>query len=139
MNDRPAPKLTQSIGPAMHGLLDYLLVIILIIGPRVAGFAASTIQAKFCWVIAVLLLILSILTRYPLGAKKLIGFVSHGVVEIVIGIALVILPWTRDFARGVLSRNFFVCVGLLILVIWAFTDFRNTRGRATTTSSSKTS
>jgi hypothetical protein len=124
-------KVTRSIGPATHGILDYLMVIILVIGPGVAGFAPSTAQAKYCWAIAALLFIVSILTRYPLGAKKIVGFVSHGVVEMVIAIVLIVLPWMRGFAAGVHSRDFFVSIGVLFLVIWALTDFRNLRGRAT--------
>ena len=134
--------ITRSIGPATHGILDYLMVIILAIGPRVAGFSPSTTQAKFCWAIAALLLILSILTRYPLGVKKLIGFLSHGIVELVIAVGVLVLPWTRGFASGVLSRNFFVSIGMLFIVIWALTDFRNLRARAissSTTPSSKPS
>ena len=128
---------SRSIGPGMHGVLDYLVVILLAIGPGVAGFTPSTAQAKFCWAIAALLLILSLLTRYPLGVKKAVGFVSHAIVELAIVIALLVLPWTRSFARGVLSRNFFLCIGVLLAVIWALTDFRNLRARIT--SSSRTS
>lgn len=127
----------RSIGPGMHGVLDYLFVILLAIGPGVAGFAPSTAQAKFCWAIAALLFIVALLTRYPLGVKKVVGFVSHAVIEVAVIVALLVLPWTRSFSHGVLSRNFFICIGVLLAVIWAFTDFRNLRGRVT--SSSKTS
>ena len=130
--------ITRSIGPATHGILDYLMVIILAIGPGVAGFSPSTAQAKFCWAIMALLFILSILTRYPLGVKKVIGFVSHGIVELVIAVVILVLPWTRSFSAGVLSRNFFVGIGVLIAVIWTLTDFRNVRARPVRPSSSKT-
>ena len=123
--------LWRSIGPAMHGVLDYLFVILLAIGPGVTGFAPSTAQAKFCWAIAALLLIVSLLTRYPLGVKKIVGFVSHAIIEMAIVVALLVLPWTRSFSSGVLSRDFFITIGVLLAVIWALTDFRNLRGNAT--------
>jgi hypothetical protein len=129
--------LWRSIGPAMHGVLDYLVVILLIFGPGITGFAPSTAQAKFCWAIAALLLVVSLLTRYPLGVKKAVGFVSHAIIEMAIIVALLVLPWTRGFSSGVLSRDFFITIGVLLAVIWALTDFRNLRGRVT--SSSKTS
>jgi len=120
--------LLRSIGAVSHGIIDYVLAVLLLFGPEIAHFAGR--QAIWCRLIGALLLIVALLTRYPLGIVKMIGFVSHGVVEIILGIALLILPWTRGFSAGVLSRNFFVSMALLILVVWLLTDFRAIRGRS---------
>jgi len=120
--------LLRSIGAVSHGIIDYVLSVLLLFGPEIAHFAGR--QAIWCRLIGALLLIVALLTRYPLGIGKMIGFVSHGVVEVVLGIALLILPWTRGFSAGVLSRNFFVSMALLILVVWLLTDFRAIRGRS---------
>ena len=66
-------------------------------------------------------------TRYPLGIIKVIGLGIHGFIELLLAICLIAAPWYGNFARGVLSRNFYVMLGLLMLVLWFLTDFRGVR------------
>jgi hypothetical protein len=103
------------------------MVIILFFGPGVAGFTGR--QATMSSTLAVTLLILAILTRYPLGILRLIRFPVHGALELIMAILIVILPWLANFWRGVHSRNFFVLVGMVMLIIWFMTDFRGSRGQ----------
>jgi hypothetical protein len=123
-------KLHRSIGPVSHALIDYAFAILIAIAPRVVGFDGR--QARWCYLFAALLFILALLTRYPLGVFRLVGFVSHGVVELLLALVLIVLPWAAGFWPGVLSRNFYVCMGVLMIAVWALTDFRNVRsaGRA---------
>ena len=115
----------RSIGAFPHGVIDYLMVVILVIGPGVAGFRGH--QATLCYLLAAVHFALTILTRFPLGVLKYIGFPIHGAIEFVVGLLLIVLPWIASFARGVLSRNFFVAIGALILLIWFLTDYRGLR------------
>jgi hypothetical protein len=126
----------RSIGSWSHGIIDYAMVIFLIIGPRLIGFNGK--QATFCYILAAVHLALTVLTRFPLGVLKVLGFPLHGVVEFLAAIVILALPWIAAFARGVLSRNFFVSVGLLLLFVWALTDYRGLRGNPPPTSSSTT-
>jgi hypothetical protein len=126
----------RSIGSWSHGIIDYAMVIFLIIGPRLIGFSGR--QATFCYILAAVHLALTLLTRFPLGVVKVVGFPLHGVVEFLAAIVILTLPWVAAFARGVLSRNFFVSVGLLLFFVWMLTDYRGLRGNAPPTSSSTT-
>jgi hypothetical protein len=112
----------RSIGAVSHGIIDYLMVIILAIGPGVAGFSGK--QAVFCYVLAAVHFLMTVLTRFPLGAVKIIGFPLHGVIEALVAILLILLPWLANFFRGVHSRNFFIAIGLLIGVIALLTNYR---------------
>ena len=103
------------------------MVVLLAIGPSVAGFAGR--QATLAYIFAALLFALTVLTRFPLGVAKHIGFATHGAIELVLAILLIILPWLANFSRGILSRNFYVMIGVLMLVVWAMTDFRGVRDR----------
>ena len=103
------------------------MVIILIFGPGVAGFAGR--QATMAYVLAATIFILSVLTRYPLGLLKLLRFPLHGAVELAIALVILILPWLANFARGIHSRNFYVLIALMMLAIWFMTDFRGLRDR----------
>lgn len=120
------------LGPVSHGVIDYLMVIFLAIGPAVAGFHGP--QATICYGLAVVHFLLTIITRFPLGVLKTLPFWLHGSVEIVVAVLLVILPWLAHFSAGVLSRNFFIAIGVLIAVIWALTNYRSAdRARAAST------
>ena len=127
--------LLRTLGPVSHGIIDYAMVIILVVGPRVAGFTGK--QAMFCYLLAAVHLAMTLLTRFPLAAMKIIGFPLHGVIEALVSILLIVLPWIANFARGVHSRNFFVAIGLLIGVIALLTNYRGVS--ASSTISSKTS
>ena len=115
----------RSLSAFTHGVIDYLMVILLAIGPGVAGFHGR--QAAICYVLAVVHFALTILTRFPLGVLKHVGFPMHGAIEFIVGIFMIVLPWIASFARGVLSRNFFMAIGALILLIWFLTDYRGLR------------
>jgi hypothetical protein len=117
----------RSIGAVSHGILDYALAILLLAGPSVIGFAGK--QATWSYIFGGALLAMAILTRYPLGIVKIVGLGTHGFVEILLAVCLIAAPWYGNFARGVLSRNFYVMLGLLMLVLWFLTDFRGIRGR----------
>ena len=121
----------RTIGAWSHGIIDYVIVILLATGPSFAGFAGR--QATLAYVFAAVLFALSVLTRYPLGVSKHVGFVMHGIIELMLGILLLVLPWIANFSRGVKSRDFYVFIAVLMLVVWALTDFRNVRGRANAT------
>ena len=127
----------RSIGSWSHGIIDYATVVLLLVGPRVVGFTGK--QATFCYILGAVHLVLTLLTRFPLGVMKVIGFPLHGAVEFLAAIVVLALPWIAAFARGVLSRNFFVSIGLLIFFVWLLTDYRGLRGAAATSSSKTTS
>ncbi len=118
--------MSRAIGPVIHGLIDYLMVILVAMGPRLAGFTGK--QAMFCYLLAAVHLALTLLTRFPLGVLKVVGFPLHGAVELLVGILLIVLPWIAGFSAGVRSRDFFVAIGCLILLIFAMTDYRGLRG-----------
>jgi hypothetical protein len=117
----------RSIGAVSHGIIDYALAILLAAGPSIAGFTGR--QATWSYLFAGVLFAMAVVTRYPLGIVKILGLAVHGFVELLIAISLIAAPWFGNFARGVLSRNFFVTIGLMMLVFWFLTDFRGVRDR----------
>jgi hypothetical protein len=120
------------LGPVSHGIIDYAMVILLAVGPRVAGFTNPRL-AMMCYGLAAVHFLLTIITRFPLGVWKTLPFWLHGAVEIVVAVLLVILPWLAHFSAGVLSRNFFIAIGVLIGLIFLLTDYRSVdRARAAT-------
>jgi hypothetical protein len=116
---------TRSIGAWSHAIIDYVIVVLMLLGPSVAGFAGR--QATWMYVFGVVLLITSLLTRYPFGAMKAIAFPAHGGIEVLLGVLLLVLPWMAQFARGIKSRNFYVAMGVMLLLVAVLTDYRGRR------------
>jgi hypothetical protein len=117
----------RSIGAASHAVIDYALCAFLFFGPQWIGFTGN--QERLCWVLGAVHLVLTMTSRHPLGLLKIVGMPVHGSIELIVGVLLMMLPWIANFARGVLSRNFFTALGLLILIVWFFTDYRGIRHR----------
>lgn len=105
-----------------HGYLDYAYGVLLLLAPAMFDFSptAATISQVF----GVLHLGLSLVTRYPLGAFKVVPFPVHGGIELVAAILLVAMPWLADFAADEAGRNFFVIAGIFVLGLWLVTDYR---------------
>src|SRR5512141_2602975 len=94
----------------------------LAVGPGVAGFRGR--QALLAYVFSFVLFLLTVMTRFPLGASKHVGFRIHGVIEMLLAVILIALPFVAGFSAGVHSRNFYIAVGVLMVVIAFLTDYR---------------
>jgi hypothetical protein len=58
-----------------------------------------------------------------MGAWKKIPLVVHGIVELVVGIGLLLLPSFAGYGPGSPARRFYLAMGALILVVWALTAY----------------
>ena len=83
-----------------HGILDYLVGVLLIIAPTLMGFADGPEK----WVPVILgiaTIIYSLLTDYELGALRLLPFRTHLVIDAFSGVFLALSPWLFGFADRV--------------------------------------
>jgi len=117
----------RSIGAVSHGIIDYALAILLIAGPSIAGFAGT--KATWAYLFGGVLLVMAILTRYPLGIIKVVGLGTHGFIELLLAICVFAAPWYGNFTGGVTSPRFYWTMGLMMIVLWFLTDFRGVRDR----------
>lgn len=108
--------------PKTHGILDYVLAIAFILAPAIFGFTETA--ATLSYIIGVLYIGTSLLTRYPLGAIKVIPFPVHGVLESVMAVLWIVLPWIAGFAFDGAARNFFVVAGIGLLIVAFLTDYK---------------
>ena len=107
----------------LHGFLDLATVAVFLLAPFVFGLGGYV--AAVAWGLAVVHLLMTLLTRYPLGLVKVIPFPVHGAVELVVGVVLVLaLPRLLRAGPGSPARTFFVGAGVAILVVWLLTRYR---------------
>ena len=106
----------------IHGVLDIAMVVILLVGPLLFGLGGS--PAAIAYSLAALHLLLTLLTRYPMGIWKTIPFVFHGIVELIVGIFLLVLPTMAGYGPGSPARRFYTIGGAVILIVWALSAYR---------------
>jgi hypothetical protein len=80
-----------------HAVLDYIMGILLIAAPWIFEF--SDIEAaKWCAIaIGVLILVMSFVTDYEGGGKKMLSMNTHLSMDVLAGIFLAISPWLFGF------------------------------------------
>ena len=111
------------LSPQVHGVLDYLLGALFIAAPFMFGFVSPLAQI-ISLAIGASVILLSLLTRYPLGVLRVIPFPVHGAVEFVAALALIAMPWFAGFEGVPPARNFFVATGVALFAVWLTTDYK---------------
>ena len=117
----------KALSPATHAVLDYGLALAFLAAPSVLGFSPTA--ANLAYIFGVVYLGASLLTKYPLGAVKMIPFPVHGLIESIMAAAWIVLPWVFGFAADTAARNFFVVAGVGLLAVAAVTDYQSTGSR----------
>jgi len=105
--------------PKVHGVLDYLTVILFALAPTLLGLTG--LAATIAYVLAGVHLLLTLVTAFPLGVVRLVPFPVHGWIELIVSIALVALPWITGFTG--INRMFYVVMGVVIFIVWLLTSY----------------
>jgi hypothetical protein len=112
----------------IHGVLDFVTVLLFLLGPLLFGLGGS--PAAIAYTLAIVHLLMTLLTRFPMGRWKVIPFPVHGIVELIVGVALLILPSYAGYFPGSPARRFYLAMGALILIVWALTAYGAAKPRA---------
>ena len=85
----------------VHGVLDYVVGLLLIFAPRIFGFDNGGPEARIPVILGVMAVIYSLLTRYELGLIKVIPFRGHLSLDFLSGVFLAVSPWVFGFSDRV--------------------------------------
>jgi hypothetical protein len=86
------------IDSRIHGVLDYLMGVLLIASPWLLGFANGSAAQWIPVIVGVMIIGQSLMTDYEMGAVKVIPLPVHLNLDIISGIFLAISPWLFGFA-----------------------------------------
>ena len=112
----------NKLPPFAHGMLDYILVFYFLAAPSL--FTLTPTVGTISYLLAVIHLMLTIFTNYPLGIKKSIPFRAHGIVELVVAILLMILPALMGESVTFYDSLFFILTGASLVVIWLVSRYK---------------
>lgn len=110
------------VPPLIHGILDYPLAALLIVGPLELGFddaAAKWIAFAF----GVGAAVLAVGTAWPTGIVRIIPPLLHGYADITVTVALIVLPFIIGFSGHTTALVFYLAVGATGLVATLATRF----------------
>ena len=110
------------LSPTVHGVLDYVVVLLFAAAPTVFGFTG--VPATLSYVLAGVHLTMTLFTRFPMGLVKVVPFPVHGMVEVAVVVGLVAAPWLFGFNDVPAARNFYLGAAALIGVVVALTNYR---------------
>jgi len=102
----------------MHGMMDYVIGVVIVASPWIFGFADESSTAKWTFVvIGVVLLATSLMTNYELGLMKLVPMHVHLWADAIAGIVLALSPWIFGYADDAGSNAWLpaLAIGLLEL------------------------
>jgi hypothetical protein len=103
----------------MHGILDYGVVVIFALAPGLLGIAG--LAALLCYALAVIHLLMTALTDMPLGIVKVLPIRLHGTIELIVGLALIVVAWT--IPALVSGQLFFTLMGAIIFFVWVSSNY----------------
>ena len=111
------------ISSKAHGILDYATVIFLLAAPTL--FQMEGTLCTFTYVLAGVHFALTALTAFEVGLVKVIPFRIHGLIEIVVSIALAgVAFWFRSNDNET-GFYFYLALAIVIMIVFLLTDFRS--------------
>ena len=69
-------------------------------------------------------LIVTLTSDFPFGIFRLIPFAIHGWIERLVGPSLIALPFIFGFANEDIARNFYIAMGVVVIVLGMLTDYK---------------
>lgn len=119
----------MKISSKIHGIIDYLIVLFLWLGPTLFGlFEASSFYA---YTVGSFFLILALCTNYELGVVKFLPFKYHGKIEGIAALVLMVIGIYLKTIDGFSSLSFFGGLGLVVLFFYFFSDYKNKKLKET--------
>ena len=110
------------ITPFVHGVIDYCVVLFLLVSPSL--FSITGLPGMLIYALSAIHFILSITSGFKLGIFKLIPFKIHGIIELLVSLILVVMPWIFGFAQVEVARNFYIIFGAIVFLTWLITDYK---------------
>lgn len=99
------------ISTRVHGMVDYLMGLLLIVAPFLLGFATGGPAQWVPIILGVVMLASAIMTKYELGLMPMIPMPLHLTMDLISGILLLVSPWLFGFADTVYLPH--VILGIL--------------------------
>jgi TRAP-type mannitol/chloroaromatic compound transport system permease large subunit len=117
LREGPIPKV-------VHGAIEYLLGILFLAGPILFDFDSATATGVSIAVGVLVLVTTAITADLPTSLVGQLALTAHVTVDFVLAIFLVAAPFLLGFSDESAPRNFFMILGVVLLLMTIGTRFR---------------
>ena len=111
----------------VHGMIDYVFGLILLVGPYLLGFANGGAAQYVPQVLGLAIIGMSLITDYELSLARLVPMPVHLGIDMLGGVLLLASPWLFGFSNQVVWPH--VILGLIEIGTAAMTE-RHARSAA---------
>lgn len=111
----------RMLGARIHVLLDVLFAVAFVLGPLLAGLGGSAAIISFLMAVAFVALALATARRARRGPDSVP--IAHGLVELVLGILLALMPRIDGYSPGSPARSFYWTMAAAVAVVWLLTAY----------------
>lgn len=105
----------------LHGIIDYIVVVFLWLSPTLFAFPSLTAGATYA--IGGVHFLLTIFTAFKFGIFKIVPLKIHGLIELIVSIALVPLAFYLGSVDGSASKLFYLLFALAVFATWLISDY----------------
>jgi hypothetical protein len=106
-----------------HAIADYAVGLSLIVVAVAVGGSAGAVGTGV--VVGATVLVVSMLTKYPLGVAKVLPFTVHSAGDYLAAALLLSAPWALNFADGDGGlAAFYVVAGVAVLAVSLITNYQ---------------
>jgi hypothetical protein len=106
-----------------HAIADYAVGILLIVVALVDNGSAGAVATGV--VVGAVVLIVSMLTKYPLGVFKVLPFTIHSAGDYLAAALLIVAPFALNFADAESGMAvFYVVMGVAVLAVSLITNYQ---------------
>jgi hypothetical protein len=107
----------------LHAIADYAVGALLIVVAVAVGGSAGAVGTGV--VVGATVLLVSMLTRYPLGVLKVLSFPVHSGGDYLAAVLLLFAPWVLNFSSGDSGLTaFYVVAGAAVLLVSLVTNYQ---------------
>ena len=128
------------ISTRTHGIIDYIMGILLIASPWLFGFYRGGWESWIPVILGAGTLVMSLITNYELSISKMISMKNHLLMDMVAGLLLALSPWIFAFSDHVYLPHLILGLGEFVIALMTDnTPYTNATDRNTpnTTNSTK--
>lgn len=105
------------LSPTNHGIVDYLAAVTLIVAPFILQLGDSNPMASWISVVTgIVVIIVSLATRYRYGAFKIIPFGGHLALDLLVATIFMLVPFLFGF-EGLDAAYYYINAVVVYLVV----------------------
>jgi hypothetical protein len=123
VNKEQTVSLVRLLPAWLHAVADYAVGALLIIVPIIAGGSGKAVATGV--VVGAVVLVVSMLTRYPLGVMKVLPFTVHSAGDYLAAALLIISPFALSYTDSDAGlAAFYIVAGIAVLAVSLITNYQ---------------